>query len=136
MSEPKGLVPSAVGRQGGVDALVLPLFVFGTLLDQPFMANLLGRPVCSKPARLSDFRVEPLTTFDFPVLVPAAGETVDGELYRDLGADDFVRVDAYHGVEEGLYVRVAVNVTAADRSVQEAACAYLPTERTMSRGRL
>jgi gamma-glutamylcyclotransferase (GGCT)/AIG2-like uncharacterized protein YtfP len=135
MEEPKGLMPSTAAGHGDGDDRRLPLFTYGTLLDEVFMEQLLEHPVWFEPARLQGYRTELLEVFGWPILVLAEGETVDGRLYRDLNPEDFRRLDAYEGVGEGLYVRVVATALAGEDGGEEQAFAYVPTERTLTRGR-
>ena len=109
-----------------------PLFVYGTLLDETFTANLLERPVRSEPARLLDFELLTLEGFPYPLAFFAPGDTLTGRLYRDLNDDDYARLDHYEGVSEGLYQRVEGSVVVA-RGGPEAAFVYVPTEKTLRR---
>ncbi len=135
MDRTKGMLPAAAAGHDDDPWRRLPVFAYGSLLDEEFLANLLGHPVPSDPAVLDGFTVETLAAFDWPVLVHADGGTVAGRLYRDLDGEDLRRLDAYEGVEEGLYVRVAVPVrTSSQAADEETAYVYLPTERTLTRG--
>jgi len=109
-----------------------PLFVYGTLLDETFTANLLERAVRSEPARLLDFELLTLEGFPYPLAFFAPGETLAGRLYRDLSDDDYHRLDHYEGVNEGLYQRVEASVVVA-RGAPEGAFVYVPTEKTLRR---
>jgi len=112
-----------------------PLFAYGTLADPGFVAQLLERPVAAEPAELLGFvRVEP-AGFDYPVVLASPGERAPGLLYRALRAEDWVRLDAYEGVGEGLYFRdVGEAVAPGDAPGSgEEAWVYLPTARTVDR---
>jgi hypothetical protein len=120
----------------------LPLLVYGTLLDETFLANLLEHEVPTEPARLEGWEVIELRGLPFPVIRPAGPEsarsTVEGRLLHVRGADDYWRLDAYEGVGEGLYERAAVEVVAGTRAEGGgertiAANVYLPTEATLRR---
>ncbi len=113
------------------DLRPLPVFTYGTLLDERFVANLLERPIPFEPAHLAGYRVEILPRFRWPVLVPTEGSVVEGRLYRGVGPMDLERLDAYEGVGDGLYRRVEVIVAPPGRDA-EPAWVYLPTERTLS----
>ncbi|HUP02037.1 MAG TPA: gamma-glutamylcyclotransferase family protein [Gemmatimonadota bacterium] len=112
----------------------LPLFVYGTLLDPTFTGRLLDHPVTTVEARLPDFEILRLEGLPFPALFEAPGEIVEGRLYRRLAAEDYVRLDAYEGVSEGLYRRGEVEVVAGPREEKrgtEPAHVYLLTEKTL-----
>lgn len=110
----------------------LPLFAYGTLTDEALVAGLLERPVRAEPARLLDFELVELEGFGYPAVFAAEGEEVEGRLYRGLTAEDLRRLDAYEGVEEGLYRRTTARVAAGERGPQEA-FVYLVTEKTLER---
>ncbi len=113
----------------------LPLFVYGTLSDGTFVGHLLEHPVAAEPAELVDFERLELLGFDYPVVVEAAGEAVEGQLYRRLSVEDYRRLDAYEGVAEGLYRRIAARVVTGEGAgaKTEGACVYVPAERTLQR---
>jgi len=115
--------------------LSLPLFVYGTLLDPAFVANLLERPFIPEPADLLDFELLELAGLPYPVVQVAAGERVRGRLYRHLSDHDFERLDAYEGVAEGLYQRTTAEVvrSAATDGPAERVWLYVPTVQTLSR---
>lgn len=132
MSPPPLPVPA--GDDDPVDLTrALPLFVYGTLLDERFVGHLLEHPVASEPAELRGFRIAELPAFQWPVLVAVDGAVASGSLYRDLSLEDLRRLDLYEGVAEGLYIRLEVEVETG-RGGREAAWAYLPSDRTLVRG--
>lgn len=110
----------------------LPLFAYGTLLDEELASNLLERPMRAEPARLPDFEVLELESFRYPLAFHAPGETVEGRLYRDMTDDDYARLDEYEGVGQDLYQRAEVEVDAGAASL-EPAYLYLPTAKTLRR---
>ncbi len=110
----------------------LPLFVYGTLTDGTFVGHLLEHPVEGEPAVLVDFERLELVGFDYPVVVEAPGERVEGLIYRGLSAEEFRRLDAYEGVAEGLYRRVVARVVTGDGD-GEATFVYVPAGRTLRR---
>ncbi|HSL84750.1 MAG TPA: gamma-glutamylcyclotransferase family protein [Thermoanaerobaculia bacterium] len=110
----------------------LPLFAYGTLTDEAFVAGLLERPVRPETARLLDFELLELEGFGYPTVFSAEGEEVQGVLYRGLTDEDLRRLDAYEGVGEGLYRRLTALVVAGEGEPEEA-FVYLVTERTVRR---
>ena len=117
------------------DERLLPVFVFGELFDAEFFGRLLEHPVVFEPARLVGYRIAQLAAFDWPILVLDDDETVSGSVCRGVEAADLRRIDAYHGVEEGLYRREAVSLRIGEEgavSIEEA-FVYLPTDRTLRR---
>jgi gamma-glutamylcyclotransferase (GGCT)/AIG2-like uncharacterized protein YtfP len=115
---------------------ILPLFTYGTLLEPKFTGRLLEHPVIAVPARLHDYKMIEFADLSYPVLVESEGGSVEGHLYRDLTTEDYERLDAYEGVMEGLYRRVAVEVVAGTENESrqpEPAYLYVPTEKTLRR---
>ena len=137
VSSRKGLVPQQPqDRQHPAAERPLPLFTYGQLLDERFVADLLERPVVAEPCRLPGYRMVELGGGrGWWVLRPEEGGVVAGRLYRGLDGADFERLDAYEGVGEGLYRRhvVAVRPEADMGHVTEPAFAYLPTAHTLRR---
>ncbi|MFQ3319420.1 MAG: gamma-glutamylaminecyclotransferase [Natronomonas sp.] len=77
-------------------------FVYGTLRDPARARELLGHADFGPDVRLVGLqRVEG----EYPTLAPG-GET-DGRVLR-LTGDDLAALDAYEGVDRGLYVRVRI----------------------------
>jgi gamma-glutamylcyclotransferase (GGCT)/AIG2-like uncharacterized protein YtfP len=115
---------------------ILPLFTYGTLLEEEFTGRLLEHPVVAEPASLLDYKMVELADLSYPVVFDSEGGSVEGHLYRDLTTADYERLDAYEGVLEGLYRRVAVEVAAGSENKSrppERAYLYVPTERTLRR---
>lgn len=78
----------------------MEVFVYGTLTDEAQVAALLGDFEFRGDAVLEGMhRIEG----EYPTLAP--GGSVDG---RILATDDVATLDAYEGVDRGLYVRVSV----------------------------
>ncbi len=115
------------------DDRVLPVFVVPGSIDRGRVSQLLERAVPSAAARLHGYRRVELAAIGWPVLVVAPGDTVEGAVLLALDRDALRRLDAYRGVGEGLYRRVAAPVTIAGRAAVEPAFIYLPTERTLLR---
>jgi len=126
----------------------LPLFVYGTLLDPAFVANLLERPFIPELAELLDFELLELPGLPYPVVWTAPGQRVRGRLYRHLSEEDLERFDAYEGVAEGLYQRTTAEIVPApaertdvgahgsapaEPGPSERAWVYVPTVQTLSR---
>lgn len=115
----------------------LPLFVFGDFLAPEFIDQMLERPMVAETSRLLDYELLELRGVAAAVVVESPGKTVDGRLYRRLSADDFVRLDAYAGVAEGLYrravARVVVGAPGAPAATPEGAFLYVPCDSTLRR---
>lgn len=116
---------------------LLPLFAYGRLEDQTFVSHLLERAVEAVPAILQDFELIVLPGLASPIAVEAPGLEAPGRLYRHLTIDDYMRLDNYAGVMEGLYQRITVEVVAgaagASSEPPEKAFAYLPTDQMLRR---
>ena len=92
---------------------VRPLFVYGSLRDPRVRARLLGdRPaLTTSPAILRGHRRQWVPGFEYPFVVPAApDDRVDGELILGLQPSDYVILDRYEDLDDGLYARAAVTV--------------------------
>lgn len=113
-------------------AAQLPFFAYGTLTDEALVTGLLEHPVQAEAARLLDFELLEIEGFGYPTVFAAEGEDVEGRLYRGLTGEDLRRLDAYEGVEEGLYRRATARVAVAQGEPREA-FVYLVTERTLER---
>jgi gamma-glutamylcyclotransferase (GGCT)/AIG2-like uncharacterized protein YtfP len=128
--QPKGLAPVSTEEP---DERVLPVFVVPGSIDRGRLSGLLERAVPEAAARLHGYRRVELAGMDWPVLVAAPGHTVAGSVLLALDREALRRLDAYRGVREGLYRRVAAPVTIAGRDSVEPVFIYLPTERTLRR---
>ncbi len=98
------------------------LFVYGTLVDDARVRDLVGRQLPWLPAVLEGYCRTLDPSIGYPVVHPLGGASVDGKLLE--GVDDHVlaALDAYEGPE---YRRVIVQVQTSDgRSVE--AYVYVP----------
>lgn len=86
-------------------------FTYGTLMCEDIMAAVCGRPFVGEPATLHGFTRHPVAGTAYPGIVRDAGALVHGRLYRDVGHDAFVHLDAFEGEQ---YERRTVNVRLAD----------------------
>ena len=79
-----------------------PLFFYGSLRDEELMAIVLGRapaPGELRPARAPGYATRRLTDEDYPVLVPAEGEAVEGLLLSPPAPEEMDRLAFYEGAE-------------------------------------
>ena len=92
----------------------LPLFIYGSLRDPGLRDFLFGeRPdLATRPATLRGFSRHHSDAIGYPFVIPDAEAQVEGELLYGLRADDYVVIDAYEDVADGLYARVQVTVEA------------------------
>lgn len=86
-------------------------FTYGSLMWADIMARVCGREFASEPASLADYRRHPVQGEDYPGLRAAPGGLVPGQIYLDLDALAWARLDAFEGAE---YERVGVVVKMAD----------------------
>jgi gamma-glutamylcyclotransferase (GGCT)/AIG2-like uncharacterized protein YtfP len=94
---------------------IADLFVYGTLTDPAERQQILGHPSTLVPASLRGYRRR---DGRYPYLVKADGNEVRGSIVRDLGDEDFARLDAYEvvnakfvaGALRRLYRRKSVEV--------------------------
>ncbi len=79
-----------------------PLFVFGTLMDPDVLATVCigsASEVSTQPALIQGFTRRLVVNESFPVLVPAANESVLGLLIHGLGDEDLQRAQFFEGEE-------------------------------------
>jgi gamma-glutamylcyclotransferase (GGCT)/AIG2-like uncharacterized protein YtfP len=84
----------------------MDVFVYGTLTDESLTHEVLDEYSYRGGARLDGLR---RVDGCYPTLAP--GGSVDG---RIAGTDDAASLDAYEGVDSGLYVRVTVPTAGGD----------------------
>ena len=75
-------------------ATVIQFFVYGSLMIPEVIQAVIGREVCGEPATLAHYLRQGLWGFSYPGLVKCPDSSVDGRLYRDIGANDLLRLDA------------------------------------------
>ncbi|MEM6929436.1 MAG: gamma-glutamylcyclotransferase [Myxococcota bacterium] len=105
------------------------LFVYGTLMEGQSQAGLLG----GLPRRAGTVRG---TLWDMPAGYPALGpgvEVVHGEIVSGVDERRLFVLDAYEGIDEGLYRRVEVEVQIGLRV--EGAWAYRMDDPRLRGGR-
>ncbi len=98
------------------------LFVYGSLLDAPHRAALLGREVAAAPARFIGYERRRGRYF---YIVERAGVATPGLVLSGLVERDFAVLDRYEEVPR-LYTRVKVEVMGADAAPLRC-WVYLPT---------
>jgi gamma-glutamylcyclotransferase (GGCT)/AIG2-like uncharacterized protein YtfP len=86
------------------------LFVYGTLIEDTFVRELIGRVPPSQPAVLSGYGVGRHPTAPHATAEPDPGASIAGKVYEGLTPDELERIDRYEGVPEGLYRRVGMTV--------------------------
>lgn len=78
------------------------VFFYGTLMDEAVRRAVLGataRRLSIVPATLAGWRRVHVRGRDYPVVVPAAGRTVDGALADGIDAAGIRRLDAFETAE-------------------------------------
>lgn len=81
---------------------VLSFFFFGTLMDSDLRDLVVGRPVleeCVRKAFLPNTRRVAIRGQSYPIVVPDAGNRVEGHLVRDLDETAAARLGYYEGDE-------------------------------------
>jgi nudix-type nucleoside diphosphatase (YffH/AdpP family) len=76
------------------------IFVYGTLRHLPLLAQVMGCSASDLPiqrATCDDHRVARVQGHDFPMILPAAGETADGLLLQGLSAEQSQALQYYEG---------------------------------------
>lgn len=98
------------------------LFVYGALLRDVQVRQLLGRDVASMPARLAGYERGHARYFFLRV---RQGATSQGRLLHGLSQSDFAILDKFEGVPR-LYTRERIEVTGASGALVNC-WVYLPT---------
>lgn len=87
-------------------------FTYGSLMCEDIMGAVCATaPLKPQPARLAGYRRAPVIGVEYPGMVPAAGQAVEGVVYLGLPAAAWPRLDAFEGDE---YQRSEVEVELAD----------------------
>ena len=73
------------------------LYAYGTLQVPQIFAQIVGRPLESRPAVLDGFACFRVVDRVYPAIVRAPGSQVAGVVYAGLDAGDLERLDAYEG---------------------------------------
>ena len=100
--------------------VMLPLFVYGTLMDPDVRARVLGAhsAATTRPAQLAGYRRLAIPGFEYQVIAAGAPEdAIEGQILDGLSAEDYVTLDEYEDVGDGLYARVRVVVETEDGTV-------------------
>ena len=105
------------------------VFVYGSLLDDAVVAEVIGRTVPTRPAVLEGYERVQIAGFPYPFVRPCPGQRVSGRLLLDLTAEDLRRLDEYEDVDLGLYRRVEVTVRAEGDAPRRAWVYVMPDER-------
>jgi gamma-glutamylcyclotransferase (GGCT)/AIG2-like uncharacterized protein YtfP len=93
------------------------LFAYGTLMLPEVMEVVAGRRCTARPAVLPGHRRRLLRGAVYPVLVPAAGESVAGVLWEALDEAALARIDRF---EDAIYERIRRRVVLARDEEREA----------------
>jgi len=90
------------------------LFAYGTLVEPPRLDDVLGHKHLGErlAARLDGYQRVAHSTWPYPLIVAADGQSVEGVLLMDLSAYDMEVLDRYEDVDMGLYQRESVEVEA------------------------
>ena len=110
----------------------LPLFAWGRLQDPRFVGHLLGHPVDTAQATLHDVAAVDLDDSGEPLLVASPGAMVEGLLLESLLPADYDALDAYSGVEEGLYHRQIGQITRDEGDERREAYVYLASDKALA----
>ena len=107
-----------------------PYFAYGSNLDTAQMARRCPRAVPAGRARLVDWQLV-MNRFGLATVVPTEGSTVWGGLWVVTPTCERA-LDAYEGIDSGLYVRRSLSVVRDDETSTEA-LVYLAAESTPGR---
>ncbi len=95
------------------------LFVYGTLLDQEFTENLVGRRLTYLPAKLYGFeKINPSESFPYNYIIPHKCCEVEGMIIKGLDTNSLKILDRYEGVDSGLYKRVKIQVSTNQGNIE------------------
>ncbi len=86
-------------------------FTYGSLMCEDIMGAVCAARAPFVAATLDGFRRAPVIGEEYPGMVPAPGERVEGVLYLDLPESAWTRLDHFEGIE---YSREQVSVRTAD----------------------
>lgn len=93
---------------------VIPLFVYGTLLQPAIMQQVAGRMFPALPASLPGYKCYRLRNRTYPGIIAQADSSVSGLVYQ-INPRALRLIDLY---EDGCYKRQVVTVKTASGSVQ------------------
>ena len=97
------------------------LFAYGSLMIPEVIQAVIGREVYGEPATLTGYLRQGLSGFSYPGLVKCPDASVEGRLYRDLGATDLLRLDVF---EDDFYQRHMLTVQTRNGDIYQA-CVYV-----------
>lgn len=93
------------------------VFVYGTLLGEEQVREVLGRVPRSRPAMLRGFRRVAHPGGPWFVAERDEMSVIEGRVLEGVSGGGLDRLDRYEGVSEGLYERVAAKVEVAGRGL-------------------
>lgn len=94
------------------------LFVYGTLLDDAKVLEILGRLPRFRPAVLRGYRRGAHAGGAWLVAEPDPTARIEGKVLEGLSEGELDRIDAYEGVPERLYAREPVSVDVEGEGVE------------------
>lgn len=101
------------------------LFAYGSLMIPEVIQAVIGREVFGEPATLAGYLRQGLLGFSYPGLVKCPDASVDGRLYRDLCANDLLRLDAF---EDDFYQRHTLTVQTRNGEINQASVYVITPE--------
>jgi hypothetical protein len=102
-------------------------------LPTDLVVNMVEHPVEVRTARLEGFQLLELAGRRSFALTASPGGCVEGWAYLDLGPEDLRRLDAYVGIHENLYHRMAAPIEIEGGEEVTTGWLYVATERLLSR---
>lgn len=100
------------------------VFTYGSLMFDAVWNRVVRQRHVAQRARLHGYCRHALSGRDYPGIVAAPGQSVDGVLWQDVSQADLARLDIFEGDE---YRRITVAVVLADTGDALAAQTYLYT---------
>ena len=101
------------------------VFAYGSLMIPEVIQAVIGREVFGELATLAGYLRQGLLGFSYPGLVKCPDASVDGRLYRDLGATDLLRLDAF---EDDFYERHMLTVETRNGEIHQVGVYVLAPE--------
>jgi gamma-glutamylcyclotransferase (GGCT)/AIG2-like uncharacterized protein YtfP len=103
------------------------LFAYGSLMIPEVIQAVICREVFGESATLVGYLRQGLLGFSYPGLVKCPDASVDGRLYRDLSANDLLRLDAF---EDDFYQRQTLTVQSRNGGINQASVYVITPEST------
>jgi gamma-glutamylcyclotransferase (GGCT)/AIG2-like uncharacterized protein YtfP len=90
------------------------LFAYGSLIEPGCLDEVLGHRHTGERlrARLTGYQRITSSTYPYPYILEAVGQSVDGVVFMDLSPSELQELDRYEEVDAGMYRRQLIEVEA------------------------